>query len=167
MRVCPASGSDTEGNHCNWTTCGYGSTQNGWFGGCMGNLTAGTLCQERTISFTTPSGAVVLQSPANGATAPASHVTLVFGDNGADSYSVELTSTQGQYELPSGEAAPGAVLYQVEKGSACSNGVCTFELPNVLSPGTRYYWRVQGFLLSVPGAWSNNGSDWSFTTLSQ
>src|SRR5262245_34111607 len=45
MRVCTASGSDAEGNFCNWTNCGLGSnTPNRFFGGCSGNTTAGTLC---------------------------------------------------------------------------------------------------------------------------
>jgi hypothetical protein len=45
MRVCTASGTDAEGNVCNWENCGYGSTSpNQYFGGCEGNTTAGTLC---------------------------------------------------------------------------------------------------------------------------
>lgn len=44
MRVCTASGSDTEGNFCNWTECGLNTTANQYFGGCNGNTTAGTLC---------------------------------------------------------------------------------------------------------------------------
>ncbi|MCP3098408.1 hypothetical protein LZ198_05890 [Myxococcus sp. K15C18031901] len=43
MRVCRGAGFDPEGNHCNWGTCGYGtSTPNQHFGGC-GN-TGGALC---------------------------------------------------------------------------------------------------------------------------
>lgn len=46
MRVCSAnSGTDPEGNVCNWINCGYGSnTPNEYFGGCVSNSTAGTLC---------------------------------------------------------------------------------------------------------------------------
>jgi hypothetical protein len=45
MRVCTASGSDPEGNFCNWSNCGYGTVApNEFFGGCAGNTTAGTLC---------------------------------------------------------------------------------------------------------------------------
>ena len=47
MRVCSkdASGTDPLGNTCNWDHCGYdGSTSNEYFGGCVGNNTAGTLC---------------------------------------------------------------------------------------------------------------------------
>lgn len=47
MRVCApsASGDDPLGNHCNWQGCGYeGSTDDRYFGGCAGNVTAGTLC---------------------------------------------------------------------------------------------------------------------------
>jgi hypothetical protein len=43
MRVCTASGTDAEGNKCNWTGCGLGSGT-GNFGGCYGNTSAGTLC---------------------------------------------------------------------------------------------------------------------------
>lgn len=45
MRVCVPSGNDPEGNHCNWTNCSYsGNAANDYFGGCVGNLTAGALC---------------------------------------------------------------------------------------------------------------------------
>jgi len=52
MRVCSASsGTDPEGNICNWNNCGLnntsytaGSYANQYFGGCGGNTTAGTLC---------------------------------------------------------------------------------------------------------------------------
>jgi hypothetical protein len=44
MQVCTSSGTDAEGNVCNWKNCGYGSSSlNQYFGGCAGN-TAGTLC---------------------------------------------------------------------------------------------------------------------------
>lgn len=44
MRVC-AGPSDPDGNECNWFDCGYESFDpNEFFGGCNGNLTAGTLC---------------------------------------------------------------------------------------------------------------------------
>ena len=44
MRVCSAS-PDPEGNVCNWLNCGYNvSTPNEYFGGCVGNETAGTVC---------------------------------------------------------------------------------------------------------------------------
>jgi hypothetical protein len=50
MRVCSqtqAYGSpDHEGNNCNWIGCDWGQTgtTNQYFGGCAGNMTAGTLC---------------------------------------------------------------------------------------------------------------------------
>lgn len=51
MRVCTENiaglptGTDPLGNTCNWDHCGYqGSTQNEFFGGCIGDTTAGTLC---------------------------------------------------------------------------------------------------------------------------
>jgi hypothetical protein len=45
MRVCTSSGTDAEGNLCNWTNCGMeSSAYNAYFGGCSGNTTAGTLC---------------------------------------------------------------------------------------------------------------------------
>lgn len=45
MRVCTSSGTDAEGNVCNWENCGYNATSpNQYFGGCSGNTTAGTLC---------------------------------------------------------------------------------------------------------------------------
>jgi hypothetical protein len=44
MRVCAVSINDPEGNQCNWTQCGLYTTANQYFGGCGGNLTAGTLC---------------------------------------------------------------------------------------------------------------------------
>jgi len=44
MRVC-AGASDPLGNKCQWTGCGYqNSKKNHRFGGCNGNLTAGSLC---------------------------------------------------------------------------------------------------------------------------
>ena len=44
MRVC-SSTKDGLGNVCNWTGCGYYKRKpNDYFGGCNGNLTAGTLC---------------------------------------------------------------------------------------------------------------------------
>jgi CubicO group peptidase (beta-lactamase class C family) len=46
MRVCASGGADPEGNDCNWTGCGFGadSTTNRYFGGCIGDTTAGALC---------------------------------------------------------------------------------------------------------------------------
>jgi hypothetical protein len=45
MRVCTATGSDPEGNVCNWQHCGLESTTpDQFFGGCAGNTTAGALC---------------------------------------------------------------------------------------------------------------------------
>ena len=45
MRVCTASGTDIEGNQCNWTHCGLDSTTpDQFFGGCAGNTTAGAVC---------------------------------------------------------------------------------------------------------------------------
>ncbi|WP_158501991.1 hypothetical protein [Vitiosangium sp. GDMCC 1.1324] len=45
MRVCTSGGTDAEGNACNWANCGYGyTTPNHYFGGCVGNTTAGALC---------------------------------------------------------------------------------------------------------------------------
>lgn len=51
MRICTENvpglptGTDRLGNTCNWDHCGYdGSTQNEYFGGCVGDTTAGTLC---------------------------------------------------------------------------------------------------------------------------
>jgi len=45
--VCPSSGKDAEGNHCNWTNCGLNANSpNEYFGGCVGNATAGTLCAK-------------------------------------------------------------------------------------------------------------------------
>jgi hypothetical protein len=46
MRVCASSGADPEGNDCNWSGCGFGasSTTNRYFGGCVGDTTAGALC---------------------------------------------------------------------------------------------------------------------------
>jgi hypothetical protein len=45
MRVC-AGTADGLGNSCNWIDCGYQSAPppNHFFGGCLNNLTAGTLC---------------------------------------------------------------------------------------------------------------------------
>jgi len=48
MRICAPGGTDPEGNHCNWYNCddasGYSTTTNEYFGGCIGNTTAGALC---------------------------------------------------------------------------------------------------------------------------
>jgi hypothetical protein len=44
MRVCTPSGTDAEGNKCNWTGCGLASMTNAYLGGCSTNTTAGTLC---------------------------------------------------------------------------------------------------------------------------
>lgn len=46
MRVCTPEGHDDEGNHCAWESCGLGanSTVNHYFGGCVGDTTAGALC---------------------------------------------------------------------------------------------------------------------------
>jgi hypothetical protein len=43
MRVC-GTNYDAHGNPCNWTGCGLNTTTNQYFGGCVGNATAGTLC---------------------------------------------------------------------------------------------------------------------------
>lgn len=44
MRVC-AGHQDPKGNVCNWINCGYKSYKpNHYFGGCLKNPTAGTLC---------------------------------------------------------------------------------------------------------------------------
>jgi hypothetical protein len=48
MRVCTTSGSpagtDKYGNTCTWTSCGYNTMTNQYFGGCVTNTTAGALC---------------------------------------------------------------------------------------------------------------------------
>jgi hypothetical protein len=46
MRVCVPGGADPEGNQCNWSNCRASWTMapNEYFGGCMGNVTAGALC---------------------------------------------------------------------------------------------------------------------------
>jgi hypothetical protein len=50
MRLCPPSGTDSFGNLCNWTNCGLGAnTPNQYFGGCVGNPTAGTLCGKADL----------------------------------------------------------------------------------------------------------------------
>ncbi len=48
MRVCqPSSGTDSDGNRCNWTSCSDGSGgASMYYGGCVGNMTAGVLCQQ-------------------------------------------------------------------------------------------------------------------------
>ena len=44
MRVCGAA-TDAEGNRCNWLNCGLNaSSPNDYFGGCVGDDTAGALC---------------------------------------------------------------------------------------------------------------------------
>jgi hypothetical protein len=44
MRVCGRR-QDAQGNRCNWVNCGLnGPTANYYFGGCVGDATAGTLC---------------------------------------------------------------------------------------------------------------------------
>jgi CubicO group peptidase (beta-lactamase class C family) len=54
MRVCTpgapnTSGStDAYGNRCNWTGCGLNTTNDQFFGGCMGNTTAAALCCKTT-----------------------------------------------------------------------------------------------------------------------
>lgn len=45
MRVCTASGTDPEGNHCRWQHCGLDTiSPDEFFGGCAGDTTAGALC---------------------------------------------------------------------------------------------------------------------------
>jgi len=45
MRVCTAAGTDAEGNQCNWQHCGLeANLPDQFFGGCVGNTTAGALC---------------------------------------------------------------------------------------------------------------------------
>jgi hypothetical protein len=48
MRICVSDGLDPEGNRCNWSNCdhasGYSTAANEYFGGCVGNTTAGALC---------------------------------------------------------------------------------------------------------------------------
>jgi hypothetical protein len=45
MRVCTAAGTDAEGNQCNWQHCGLeANSPDQFFGGCVGNTTAGALC---------------------------------------------------------------------------------------------------------------------------
>ena len=43
MRVC-GKRTDQVGNSCRWIGCGFGNTQNNYFGGCEGNTSAGALC---------------------------------------------------------------------------------------------------------------------------
>ena len=48
MRICTPTGADPEGNVCNWFNCDhastYSTTTNEYFGGCVGNTTAGAIC---------------------------------------------------------------------------------------------------------------------------
>jgi hypothetical protein len=49
MRVCTPGGSDAEGNVCNWQHCGIeANAPDEFFGGCVGNTTAGALCVPST-----------------------------------------------------------------------------------------------------------------------
>jgi hypothetical protein len=49
MRVCTPGGSDAEGNACNWEHCGIeANAPDEFFGGCVGNTTAGALCVPST-----------------------------------------------------------------------------------------------------------------------
>jgi hypothetical protein len=49
MRVCTSAGTDPEGNACNWQHCGLNATApDGFFGGCIGNTNAGSLCVPNT-----------------------------------------------------------------------------------------------------------------------
>jgi hypothetical protein len=68
MRVCPSSGTDAEGNRCNWTNCGLNSAAtNQYFGGCVSNASAGTLCipqggcQDAVVTQRITSGVVGCQ----------------------------------------------------------------------------------------------------------
>jgi hypothetical protein len=59
MRVCTSSGTDPEGNHCNWSNCGLmATTPNQYFGGCYGNTTAGALCVPRVGCAAGPSSQI-------------------------------------------------------------------------------------------------------------
>jgi hypothetical protein len=54
MRICGA-GTDKYGNSCNWLGCGFdGNTTNQYFGGCVGNATAGAMCCQNTASACMP-----------------------------------------------------------------------------------------------------------------
>src|SRR5262249_31651342 len=45
MRICTDSGSDAEGNVCNWQHCGlHTRAPDNFFGGCVGNTSAGAVC---------------------------------------------------------------------------------------------------------------------------
>jgi hypothetical protein len=45
MRICVPTGTDPEGNTCTMTNCGFRSASpSEFFGGCVGNASAGTLC---------------------------------------------------------------------------------------------------------------------------
>jgi hypothetical protein len=72
MRVCTRSGNDTYGNTCTWTGCGLNSTTNQYFGGCVSNPTAGTLCCKRA-QVCGPNAAAV-QTFAPGVAGCAGHV---------------------------------------------------------------------------------------------
>jgi CubicO group peptidase (beta-lactamase class C family) len=62
MRVCTSSGTDGEGNACNWTNCGYGSSVvSAALGGCGGNTTAGAVCLPDSDVYCDASGCISAQ----------------------------------------------------------------------------------------------------------
>ncbi|MFZ5438959.1 MAG: serine hydrolase domain-containing protein [Myxococcota bacterium] len=96
MRVCTPSGSDPEGNQCNWTGCRLGSSSNATFGGCVNNEFAGTLC-ERVAEAPPP------PAPSYPLDVPALHQSVLS----------QLDAGVGGYQLVTLDASGGVALRHV------------------------------------------------------
>ncbi len=147
MRVCTSTGSDAEGNACNWANCGYRtSAVNDSFGGCVGNSSAGVLC--------IPTAAVVCANPIM----PVPSVTLTVPEAGSQqaySSSPAAGPYTASFLMPSGKL-------QMYGDAFWSNGSASTQTECESSSLTADVWKKS----AITGCWnfvgtSTNTGIWS------
>jgi hypothetical protein len=177
MRVCTSSGTDAEGNQCNWTNCGFGaSALNTYFGGCFGNATAGTLCIPNATTVGGTFGELGSTGPeSTGYITGLSGVCLdlpadsVFAGVGVDIRACNQKSSQSWAMTPNGQiVGPGNQCLSVttlgQSGAAVQIEPCS-ALPvpagqywDWLSNGTIANVNNSGLCLTIPGGNTADGT---------
>jgi hypothetical protein len=163
MRVCPTGGTDPEGNRCNWTNCGLdANTPNQYFGGCVGNTTAGTLCAKgdlvtivqgfqniSTETFTASSGDVLDQC-----ITPGTHRVMRFDFHSKNIGGGEITLGSPPADI---NAYSPIFVYSHSHGHWHIRNFNVYDLTNTTNPAMSEKGLKQAFCLEDYNEWDPNG----------
>lgn len=141
MRICTPEGDDGFGNQCNWMGCGYRGGEanpydNAYFGGCVGDHTAGVLCcPANTCAGDGDCGLGMLCDSGNTNTCqPGCRLS---GGNGCRGNYVCNATT---------DASPGACVLNCAADSECAPGLICDTGTSSCQPGCRWdAWTCPGF----------------------